>query len=174
MKRALFIFIATVMIYSSCKKIDMLTNFYMDYTSSIIIDPIQDPISNIEIWTYSINDSLSELCQANSTNKESIKHILLNRFSADIKSPDTMSFNFAHSINIYINSKGMEQKKIAWTDEIQIVGLQTLNFNVSDDDIKDYINNDFVLVCQLSVNEKTSNQVELCFDYTYLVTSNLN
>ena len=175
MKKAIVILFTLLISYSSCKKIDKLTNFYINYTETYTLGAFLDADSNFELNAYTIGNDLNELYKTNNTNQGSIKKITLDSFAIIIKSPDTTTFDFAQSVNIYITSKGLDKKKIAWTDGILKNGLQEIELQVSDDDIQNYINSyDYVLINQLIIDSKINYKLVVDIDYTYLVTANLS
>jgi len=142
MKKILFVFFAVILTYGSCKEIDKLTHFNMDFTSSITIDPTFIIDIPIDVWTPDIPTNSETTFENNDTRTDLIEQINLTQMNMTIISTDTQSFDFLKTIEIYINADGVEEKKIAWLLDIPQTGLKTINLEITDDDLKDYIKKD--------------------------------
>jgi len=142
MKKILFVFFAVILTYGSCKEIDKLTHFNMDFTSSITIDPTFIIDIPIDVWTPDIPTNSETTFENNDTRTDLIEQINLTQMNMTIISTDTQSFDFLKTIEIYINADGVEEKKMAWLLDIPQTGLKTINLEITDDDLKDYIKKD--------------------------------
>ena len=87
--------------YSSCKEIDKLTHFYMDYTSNITIPSTFIIDIPFDVWTPNINTNSEETFTNNETRTDLIEKIILTEMSMNITSPESQSFDFLRSIDIY-------------------------------------------------------------------------
>ncbi len=142
MKKILLVFFAVILAYGSCKEIDKLTHFNMDFTSNITIDPTFFIDIPIDIWTPDIPTNSETTFENNDTRTDLIEKIILTQMNLSITSPDTQSFDFLKTIEIYIDADGLEEKRIAWLLDIPQTGLKTINLDITEDDLKDYIKKD--------------------------------
>ena len=128
--------------YSSCKEIDKLTHFYMDYTSNITVESTFFIDIPFDVWTPDIPTNSEETFQNNDTRTDLIEEITLTEMKMNITSPESQSFDFLKSIEIYISADGVEEKKIAWYDDIPQSGLLTISLETADDNLEEYIKKD--------------------------------
>ena len=175
MRKVLTIISAIILTLSSCKKIDKLTNFYMENSVAITISSSDFASLNADIWSYEAENNITELCSNNKTNEESIKSISLNRFTIYISSPDSQTFDFIQSLEVFVNASGIEEKKIAWVQNNSKTEVKKLVLNISDDDIKDYIiDNNLILHSLITRSDSVFSNVIIRFDYSYTITANLS
>ena len=128
--------------YSSCKEVDKLTHFYMDYTSNITVESTFFIDIPFDVWTPDIPTNSEEAFQNNDTHTDLIEEITLTEMKMNITSPTSQSFDFLKSIEIYISAEGIEEKKIAWYDDIPQTGLLTISLETADDNLEEYIKKD--------------------------------
>ncbi len=128
--------------YSSCKEVDKLTHFYMDYTSNITVESTFFIDIPFDVWTPDIPTNSEETFQNNDTRTDLIEEITLTEMKMNITSPVSQSFDFLKSIEIYISAEGVEEKKIAWYDNIPQTGLLTISLETADDNLEEFIKKD--------------------------------
>jgi len=126
----------------SCKEINKLTQFNMDYNDEITIPATLGIDLPIDIWTPNISTNSSSTFESNNTHKDLIQQIILKKMNLTITSPEESTWDFLKEIEIYISADGLEKKKIAWMDDIPKTGLKSIELTVSADDLKEYIKKD--------------------------------
>lgn len=139
MKKSILLFITILISYGSCKEIDKLTHFYIENNSNITIEstlPIEIPF---DIWTPNIPTNSETSFENNNTRTDLIEEIVLSEMIMNIISPDSQSFDFLKSIEIFISTDSTDEKKIAWNNDIPKTGLLSISLETTDDDLKDYI-----------------------------------
>jgi len=142
MKKILFLLAIVMLATQSCKEVDKLTHFNMDYDEEITIPATLGINLPIDIWTPDIPTNSTSTFESNNTHKNLIEQIILKKMVLTIKSPDDASWDFLKNIEIYISADGLEEKKIAWKEDIPQTGLKALEMYVSSDDLKEYIKKD--------------------------------
>jgi len=142
MKRLLFILGSIILTYGSCKEIDKLTHFNMDFNSNITIESTLYIDKPIDIWTLDITTDSEITFENNNTHTDLIDKIVLTTLNMDITSADNQTFDFFKTIEIYIDADELEEKKIAWLLDIPQTGLKTIILESTEDDLKDYIKKD--------------------------------
>ena len=175
MRKVLTIISAIILTLSSCKKIDKLTNFYMENSVAITISSSDFASLNADIWSYEAENNITELCSNNKTNEESIKSISLDRFTVYISSPGTQTFDFIQSLEVFVNASGLEEKKIAWVQNNLKTGVKKLVLDINDDDIQDYITDkNLILHSLITGSDSIFSNVIIRYDYSYIITANLS
>ena len=142
MKKMLLIIVGLMLIYGSCKVIDKLTHFNMDYNSTITIKSSFFIDVPFDVWTPDIPTDSKQSFENNDTRTDLIEVISLTKLNMNIKSPADQTFDFLKSIEIYINADGLDEKKIAWINDIPKTGVKSISLETSSDDLKDYIKKD--------------------------------
>ena len=128
--------------FYSCKEVDKLTQFNMDYTSETTIPATFGINIPIDIWTPNIPTNSETEFESNNTAKNLIELIVMTKMSMTITSPSDASFDFLKEIEIYISADGVEEKKVAWLEDIPQTGLKFVELETSIEDLKEYIKAD--------------------------------
>ena len=126
----------------SCKEVNKLTQFNMDYSDEITIPATLGIDLPINVWTPDIPTNSSSTFESNNTHKDLIQKINLTKMNLTITSPESSTWDFLKKIEIYISADGLDDKKIAWLDDIPQTGLKSIDLTVSTDDLKEYIKKD--------------------------------
>lgn len=151
MKKSL-ILLLIVFSLSQCDKIDDLTKFDIDYNTSVTISSTFGIDVPFDIATPVITTNSESEFEVNNTKKDLIEEITLSHLTMIITSPDGASFDFLNSIEVYINADGLEEKKVAWNEQIPETIGDVLELESSNIDLQEYIKKDSF---QLRVKTKT-------------------
>ncbi len=127
---------------NSCKEVDKLTQFNIDYVSNITIPSTFGVDIPIDIWTPNIPTNSETEFESNNTAKNLIEEIIMTKMSMTITNPNESSFDFLKEIEIYISAEGLAEKKVAWLENIPQTGLKSIELETSTDDLKEYIKAD--------------------------------
>jgi hypothetical protein len=141
MRKLLILLFGLLSIYS-CKEIDKLTQFTMEYTSNSTIPATFGIDIPINIWTPDIPTNSETEFESNNTAKNLIEKIVLTKLDISITSPSSASFDFLKNIEIFISADGLSEKRIAWLSDIPKTGLKTIELNTSEEDLKEFIKAD--------------------------------
>ena len=140
--RSLIILSLLLLTYVSCKKLDKLTQFDMDYDSSITIKSTVGINLPFNIYTPDITTNSESTFKSNDTRKDLIEKIVLKTLQMTIKTPSDGDFSFLKSIEIKIAADGLSDKKIAWNYDIPNNVGNKISLQTSGDDLKEYIMKD--------------------------------
>lgn len=163
-----------IILFASCTKIKKLTNFYADFSANITIDPSQSDNSTNNTWIYNVPDDSKGLYQQNNSNYASTQAIEINSFKISIEDPLNSSLDIIESVEVYLRSEDMEQKRIAWFDKIPKSGLNNINLDISRDDLRDYmIDKEYVLHISITTNSSFNTVCVLKLDYEFFVSTNI-
>ena len=142
MKKTIALFLLVFFTFSSCKEIDKLTQFNIDYSSTITVNSTFGIDIPFDIYTPNISTNSENTFEVNDTRKDLIEEILLTELKLTIESPASQDFDFLKSIEIYISAEGLDEIKIAWKDDIPQNGLKTIELEKTGNDLKEYIKAD--------------------------------
>ena len=174
MNKMLFLVSVIVLTYGSCKEIDKLTHFYMDYTSNITVQSTFIIDIPFDVWTPNIRTNSEETFTNNETRTNLIDRIVLTEMSMNITSPESQSFDFLKSIEIYINAEGVEEKKIAWNVDVPQTGLSSIDMETSEDDLKEYITKDeYTLRSHTVTRQLISSSTDIEINNTFFVDAKI-
>ena len=174
MKNIIPLFSMIMLTYSSCKEIDKLTHFYMDYTSAITIESSINIDIPFDVWTPEISTNSEETFQNKNTRTDLIEEIILTEMDMNTTSPEFQSFDFLKSVEVYIIAEGVEELKIAWYDDIPQTGLLTISLQTTDDNLEEYINKDkYRLRSRIVTRQLISASIEIEISNTFFVDAKL-
>ena len=142
MKKLLILLSTIIVTIQSCKEVDKLTQFNMDYKEEMTIPATLGIDLPIDIWTPDIPTNSTSTFESNNTHKDLIEQIVLKKMEMTIKDPSSSTWDFLKKIEIYIEADGLDDKKIGWLDNIPQIGLKSINLEVSTEDLKEYIKKD--------------------------------
>jgi hypothetical protein len=174
MKKLLLLAGIFLVMASSCDKVDELTHFNMDYNEDMTIPATFGIDIPIDIWTPDIPTNSTSTFESNNTHKDLIEEIVLKKMNLTIKSPESSTWDFLKKIEIYISADGLEEKKIAWLEDIPKSGLKSIDLNVSPDDLKEYIKKDeYKLRTKTVTRELISHDTQVEIKSTFFVDAKI-
>lgn len=158
----------------SCKEVDKLTQFEMDYTSTTTIPATFGINIPIDIWTPSITTNSETEFESNNTAKNLIELIVMTKMSMTITSPSDASFDFLKEIEIYISADGIAEKRVAWLDDIPQTGLKIIELETSSEDLKEFIKADkYKLNTKTVTRQLISQDTDLEINNTFFVDAKI-
>ena len=160
MKNIIFLLI-TVAVLSGCEKLDKLTQFDMNFDTSIDIPATVGVNLPFNIITPDITTNSESSFESNETNKDLIEKITLKTMEMTVSKPDGEDFSFLKSIEITIKADSLDDKKIAWLNDIPANAGSTITLETTPDDLKEYIKKD-----SYKLDIKTTTDEILTQDYT--------
>ena len=138
----------------SCEKLHELTQFEMDYDTSVTINSTVGINLPFNIYTPEIPTNSTSVFEVNNTRKDLIEEIKLQKLSLVIASPEDQNFNFLNSIEVYISTESLDEVKIAWLEDIPNDERKELNLNINEIDLKDYIKSDSIQLRTKTVTDR--------------------
>jgi hypothetical protein len=140
MKRTILPFLLLILTgftLSGCQK--KLTHFYVDYESETVVPStiiIGFPVS---LHTPELETNSTYEFENKKTRKDLIQDIFLKKLRLTITDPDTETFSFVNSIQLYISTTMLDEVKIAELNDIPADVGNELELNTLDTDLKEYI-----------------------------------
>lgn len=168
----LVLFIVVITLLFGCNK--KLTQFYIDYNSTAIIEstvPISSPFT---IYTPDQTTDSEFEFESNDTRKDRIKEILLKDLVLTITNPQSKTFSFLNSIEIYIDSDNLPEKKLAFKENIpNDIGSQLI-CDLVNIDFQEYIKEDkFKLRLRTVTDEVLTEDITINIYSNFLVDAQL-
>lgn len=140
-----FILIISLSVFAltnSCKKVDELTKFDMDYNATVVIPSSVGVNLPFDVFTPPVASNSQATFEVNDTRKDLIEEIILKKLELRIDSPNGGDFSFLESIEIYINAQDLSELKVAWYHNVPASQGNTLEIFTTDADLKEYIKKD--------------------------------
>jgi hypothetical protein len=159
---------------SSCKKLNELTQFEMEFTNSATI-PGSTGINLPFVFVTPEKETNSETTfEINDTRKEKIQEIILIELTLDLSAPNGADFSFLERIEIYLNAEGLDEVLLAWKDPVPDAASTSLALEVTNVDMQEYIKKDqFTLRVKAVTDEILSQDHELSIFSKYFVDAKL-
>ncbi len=169
MKKMKFILLlALIVLLNSCEKLDKYTQFDLNFTQQTTIQsstPINLPFN---LPTPSVTTNSEQTFKSNNTNKNLVDKIELTKLQITVLSPSGEDFSILKSIEIYINSPGLPETKIAWLNAVP-TSQSIILLDLSGADLKDYIFAD-----SFTLNVKTVTDELNTHDYKIEIKTTFN
>jgi len=138
-----FILILSILLVTiSCDKVDELTKFNLKYKSNVTIPSTTGIDLPFDVLTPDMETNSDSQFEVNDTRKDLIEEIKLTELTLKITSPDDADFSFLESLEVYISADGLDEIKIASKEVDANNSSNTLDVDVLDVDLKEYIKKD--------------------------------
>ncbi|MDX1652387.1 MAG: hypothetical protein R3277_07845 [Brumimicrobium sp.] len=154
MKYILILFIP--LLFFSCKK--KFTQFYIDYNHETTIPATVPVNSPVTLSTPEKQTNSTYRFESNDTRKDKIEKIILKDLVLTITAPQSETFSFLNSIEVYIDSDNHPETKVAYKNNIsEGIGNQ-LVCEVINTDLQKYIKEDAFTVKLVTVTDEVITQ----------------
>ena len=160
MKNLIFLFVLAIA-FSGCKKIDELTQFDMDYDSSVDIPATTGINLPFNIFTPDITTNSESTFESNDTRKDLVEKIVLKTLELTVSKPSGEDFSFLKSIKITIKADGLADKEIAWDNAVPSNAGNKISLETTSDNLDEYIKKD-----SFKLDVETVTDEVLTKDYT--------
>lgn len=140
--KKLVLIIAALQLFTSCKKVDSLTQFHLDYTSSVVIPSSAGINLPLNLFTPKIESNSESEFAVNDTKKDLIEEIILTQLDLTITSPTGGDFGFLKSIEVYISAEGLSEIMVASNTDIPDNAGAKISLTPTNKDLKEYIKKD--------------------------------
>ncbi len=161
-------FTLLILLVVSCDKIDDLTKFDIDYTTTFTIQSSTILGTPLDIITPETTTNSESEFENNNTNADLVESVKLTVLRLDLQSPDSGDFDFLNEIYIYITADGLPEQLIASKIAIPENGTKTLELDVENVELKSYIQGDSYRLRTETVTDQTiesDHQIEVYTRY---------
>ena len=136
MKISSSILVTLILILFGCKIIDELTHFDVDYNYTfMLLSHGGIYLDNIDIEAEGLKNSTESTFENNDTRKDLVERATLKKFNVTILEPVDADFTFINKVEIYVSTAVLDEKLIAWKDNISAnignhIELETTSSNL--------------------------------------------
>lgn len=124
---------------SGCKVLSLFTQFDLAYNSTVVVPSSINRTLPFDIPTPEIQTNSESHFSVNQTQSNLIEEISLKELGLNLKSPESGDFSFLNEIRVFIVTKGLPDKEIAWLTNIPDTIGKELQLNVTQENVMDYI-----------------------------------
>lgn len=162
------------LIITSCKELDKLTQFTMDYDSSITIESTVGIVDIPAIFTPDVETKSEAAFEINDTRKDLVEEIKLTQLKMTITAPDGQTFSFLDKITVSIMAEELEEIVVAELDEIPDTIGDEINLEVTNSDLQEYIKKDeFKLKVETVTDQTISKDIDIDIQSVFFVNAKI-
>ncbi|MBU2937991.1 hypothetical protein KO494_00425 [Lacinutrix sp. C3R15] len=174
MKKNLLVLCCAFALLFSCNVVDDLTKFDLDYQTNYSIPPTTLINSPFNILTPDVTTESESSFENNDTRKDLIESIKLKTIKLTIDTPESGNFNFLKEVHVYIDAEDIEEVEIANIYDLENTNSQTLDLDINDQELKEYIKKDrFNLRIQTITDETISETYDIIIDTKFRVDAEI-
>lgn len=122
----------------SCKKLDKLTQFHLEYTSSVTVPANSIVNLPISLASPDITTDYQSKFENNNTSKDLVDEIKLDKINIKVKAPHGTNLNFLKSVEVFISAEGLDEIRVASKFDVPD-GLTSLDLDYISDNLKEYV-----------------------------------
>jgi hypothetical protein len=171
MKKPIFSIIglfAFVFILNSCKLIDKLTQFNVDYSTTFSVPATSTLGLPIDLGGSDVTTNSEQTFNNNNTSGDHIKEIHLSSLKLTITTPG-QNFSFLKSATIYIQASGLPKVQVASIDNNTSTS-NVIDLSTTSADLKDYvIKPSFTISENVTTKSVTTDAIDIKADAQFLV-----
>ena len=166
--------IVVLIVIGSCKKIDKLTQFNMEFNETATVPSTFGVNTPFDVLTPDITTNSTSTFSGNNTRKDLIEEIRLTELNLKVITPSNEDFSFLKSISIYISANGLSEIKIAYADNIPNNGSNTLSLCSTGINLKEYLIKDsFSLRLSTTTDEIIGSDYEINIHSVFYVDAKI-
>lgn len=155
-----------------CDALDKLTQFDMDISEVIGIEPTIPINVPFDIPTPLITLNTESAFTSNNTHKDLIEEIKLSALTMTVQTPADENFSLLKSIEIYIAAEGETEEKIAWLNSVP--SDSSISLDISDADLTRFIIKDKIaLRVKTITDEINTRKYEIRVDAVFRVNAKI-
>lgn len=155
-----------------CKK--KLTQFYIDYTAQATVPATVTTFLPFSVNTPALETNSTYEFESNNTRKDHIRSIYLKNLELNIVSPNGETFSFVNTIELFISSPGLSEKRVAYLDSIPNNVGNALSLSLENTDLQEYIKSEtYELRLKVISDETIPQDVQIDIHTSFLVDAQL-
>ncbi len=147
MKISSSIIFILIFIFYGCKIIDELTHFDVDYNYTFTLPSFGGiNLDNLNIESKDLENDTESTFEINDTRKDLVERATLKKFNVTILEPIDAKFTFINKVEIFVETDALEEKLIAWKENIPADIGNYLELETTSSDLKKYLTSDAIRV----------------------------
>jgi hypothetical protein len=143
--------------FTSCKELSKLTVFDFPVKDTVSFNAI--PVANVPLsfTTPELKTDIKKRLSDYNSSTDMVDKITLKSLKLNILSPDTGNFNFLKKAKVYLLANDKPETLVAGIDAVPSSKLRTLDLDVSNTNLKDYILNDVFRLAIVGETDEPTN-----------------
>lgn len=151
-----------VFLNSGCDRIKEAFTFHFNLNGEVPVPANIPPNIPYNVPAVGLPFSANEVFSSNQTASNLIKEINLESYTLTITEPMMADFEFLEKIEISFEKEGLDDKVVAWIDEVPADAGQVLELNVTPDLLNDYLLTDGIKVkVKLTTRSLTTQEIKV-------------
>ena len=147
MKISSSILLTLLFLLFGCKIIDELTHFDIDYNYTFTLPAFGGiNLDNLNIESNDVENDTESTFEINDTRKDLVERATLKKFNVTILEPTDATFIFINKVEIFVKTDALEEKLIAWKENISSDIGNYLVLETTSSDLKRYLTSDAIRV----------------------------
>jgi len=127
--------------------IDELTHFDIDYNYTFILPSFGGiNLDNLNIKSNDIKNDTESTFENNDTRRDLVERATLKKFNVTILEPIDAKFTFINKVEIFVKTAALEEKLIAWKENIPDDIGDYLELETTSSDLEKYLTSDVIRV----------------------------
>lgn len=152
------IFLSVIMtLVGSCDKIDELTKFDVEYTTSFTVPSSSLIDLPLDITTPETTTNSESTFENNDTRSDLVESVKLTELRLDLITPSDGDFNFLNEIEIYITADDLPEVLIASRVDIPANNSRSIELEVENTELKEYIKKETYTLRTRTLTDETIN-----------------
>lgn len=156
-KKPILLSILVVFFYS-CDRIDELTMFDVEFTTSFTIPSSSIINLPFDIATPETTTNSESTFENNDTRSDLVESVRLRELRLDLIAPSDGDFNFLNEIEIFITADGLPEVLIASDLDIEPNDSRSLDLDIEDVELREYIVQDTYTLRTRTITDETINE----------------
>ncbi|MBD3638607.1 MAG: hypothetical protein HUJ25_14735 [Crocinitomicaceae bacterium] len=134
-------FLLVTLALFSCKKVDKLTQFEMEYDTKVTVPSSTGVNLPVNLTTPPVETNSEATFEVNDTRKDKIEQIVLTDLDITVTVPNGEDFSFLESIAVYMYAQDLPEILLASKDSIPATATK-LVMDTTGEDLQEYIKKD--------------------------------
>lgn len=150
----MFLLLLSATMLASCKKINKLVQFNLNYKTTVTIPSSTGINLPFNLLSPDVETDSEASFRSNDTRKDLINSILLTELKLTIESPSGEDFSFLKSAQIFIKAPGLEEAEIASITSVPENIGNTITLDPTGSDLAPFLKEDkFTLMVKAVTDE---------------------
>lgn len=155
---------------TSCSWIDGWTHFEIDYESTVTLPQDLDVNKSEDVYPAQIAADLDKEVEDEGYDPDKIESVVLDKLKLTLKVPTGTNFGFLTSAELFIKAGDLEEKRVAWIDNVSADVGNSIKAKTTSKNLKKYLEEQVItLRLNVIVNEGIPSDYFIGLDMTFVV-----
>lgn len=156
-KKLIFLSVIMTLVFS-CDKIDELTKFDVEYTTSFTVPSSSLIDLPLDITTPETTTNSESTFENNDTRSDLVESVKLTELRLDLITPSDGDFNFLNEIEIFISAEDLPEVLIASRVDIPANSSRSIELEIENTELKEYIKKETYTLRTRTLTDETINE----------------